>query len=557
MAADQLLIELSASEDKQVPFANSRWNFLLDQSSGNYSSGSTTLDTSSLANSADYLDCKSLTLAIPWSVRVSSSAAAALNLAPFVAGLKSWFGQFIHSITVDYNSTTIVQQTPFANLYQHFKLLTTLSMNDVIKDGSMIGLYPDSAMSWTATDALATGGIGVTNNVDYVVNTALTTAAAGQGPVVANDGFFKRQQWIAYDPSAAPRSLVAASANITQILKSYVTTTTSSVLYRGVALIPLHQLAAVFGEMPLIKGAFFRVQLQLNQSNIAFPAGAYVAGNAYPTLPVVSMPYGGGTNPVMLASKAASNGAGAVAAAAGTTVNAELRFGQTSWSDGTANAGPGMSQIRLYYRTVTMDPATEAAYVAEETRTIRYKDIYQYTISNVAANASVNQILWNSVAKPRELLMIPQVATQTWNVTAGVPGGLLTPFDSAPATTAPMAHVSNFQVNLAGQALFQVPIAYGFSEFLQELRRTGVNYGETPSLCSGLIGFEEFMNNYAFIYVNLHGYCLPSNDDLAKSISVQFTSQSAITTDWYCFCAYERSMTVNVLSGQLVAYNTV
>lgn len=560
MAADQLAIELSADQERPIPFANSGWNYLNDQSGGgNYSSGQSTLDTSSLANNAGYLDPKSLTLAVPVSMRIASSAAAAINTAAYALALKNWYGQLIHYFTADLNSTNIIQQTPFLNVYQHFKLMSTLSWDDVRKDGSLMGFYPDDSSSWTITAAASAVGTGIVNNTNYpLTDTSINAALSANEPQSAfNSGMFQRQKWLAYTTidstgaAAGGRQYAASQTQLAQVLKSYISVcSTTDLIYRLVAIIPLYQLNHLFAELPLMKGAFFRFQMQFNQVNMSTTAMTAAAGN-WPTV-TVSNPFGGGTNPVMLASRIAENGATAITAAAA-TYTFELRVGTTAWSDGTANAGPGMQQVRLYYRMVTMSPADEAAYAASAVHRVRYRDLYQYTLANVTSGSNPTQLLWNAVARPRELLMVPLAASQTIGAITN-PHGLLTPFDSSPATTCPMAHITNFQVNLSGTAIFPIPISYGFTEFLQELRKTGVNYGQTPGLSSGLIGFEDFMNNYAYVYVNLDGYCLPSMDDIAKSISVSFTSQSGLTTDWLCFCSHERELELNVLSGQIISY---
>lgn len=570
MAADQLLIDLSADQERATPFANQGWNYLLDQSGGgNYSSGMTTMDTSSLANNAGYLDPKSLTAAIPGSIRIKSSAAAALSSAPFALGLKNWYGQLIHYFTADLNSTNIIQQTPYLNVYQHFKLMSTLSWDDVRKDGSLTGFWPDSSFSWNIRAAVADTevGIGIVNNTDYTAPTTLAATAAAQDPVTGNEGFFNRQSWICYDGATAvsttgnARLYAANETSLNQIMKSRITTlSTTEIIYRFIAIIPLYQLNSLFSDLPLMKGAFFRFQFQFNQVNMSTTSATagsgnlVAAGDDWPTVTVTN-PFGGASNPVMLASRAASNGANAITTAGvdAVTFTMELRIGSSPWSDGVANAGPAFQQCRLYYRMITMSPADEAAYVSSAIHRVRYNDLYQYTLSNVAASQNVTQLLWNAVARPRELLMVPMAASQTIGAVTN-PHGLLTPFDSSPATTCPMAHVTNLQVNLSGTAIYPVPITYGFSEFLQEIRKTGVNYGLTPGMCSGLIGYEAFMNNYCYVYVNLDGYCLPSMDNIAKSVAVSFTSQSGLTTDWLCFCAHERELEINVLSGAIVSY---
>ena len=64
----------------------------------------------------------------------------------FCVGLKSWFGNLIHSMTLDYAGTTIIQQTPWQSMWSMFGLMTTLSLSDIELNASTIGFYPDSAI---------------------------------------------------------------------------------------------------------------------------------------------------------------------------------------------------------------------------------------------------------------------------------------------------------------------------------------------------------------------------------------------------------------------------
>jgi hypothetical protein len=79
------------------------------------------------------------------------SPASAVSSADFAVGLKNWYGSIIHSFTLDYNGTTIIQQTPYIGMWNTFKLNNSLSYNDLISSSAQLGFYPDSAQSWSYT----------------------------------------------------------------------------------------------------------------------------------------------------------------------------------------------------------------------------------------------------------------------------------------------------------------------------------------------------------------------------------------------------------------------
>lgn len=149
------------------------------------------------------------------------------NSADNLLGLKNWFGNIIHSFTLDYNGSTIVQQTPFVNMWNSFKLLTSLSYNDVITQGCTIGFYPDDpeafsfyqpdtgcdltsvssslANPFPELDAVSSNpvsypGTGTCNNatnsysnfLDNLQNSSFNTSGE-------NKGLKERQKWINFD----------------------------------------------------------------------------------------------------------------------------------------------------------------------------------------------------------------------------------------------------------------------------------------------------------------------------------------------------------------------
>ena len=73
----------------------------------------------------------------------------------------------IHSLSVELNNGSVVQQTPFVNVYSSFKCLTSWSDEDLKQHGKVCGFCPDTADSWLfnpttpAAGGLAPNGLGL------------------------------------------------------------------------------------------------------------------------------------------------------------------------------------------------------------------------------------------------------------------------------------------------------------------------------------------------------------------------------------------------------------
>jgi len=240
----------------------------------------------------------------------------AIGTGDYCIGLKNWFGQIIHSFTLDYNGTTICQQTPFCNMWNTFKLLTTLSYSDIITQGSTIGFYPDTSNSWSyyLNQNVAVNrplGCGTING-QYTCNNdlgiykeqisscvsqngnqlILPLAAAGvpAAPVAfentagvngGNIGATIRTSWINYNPDVQGNSTATygvsclTAASCAQIWKSYISNQVNGTGLNGgcavqqlsvVATVYLKHIHSFFNMIPLLKGVFMKMTMNLNNA---------------------------------------------------------------------------------------------------------------------------------------------------------------------------------------------------------------------------------------------------------------------------------------------------
>jgi len=109
MSCDKLVFDLSQEiEGSPNVFVKKDFLNILDSMNQNYSGNQSVIDTSQLSNSNKFLSYREAYLEIPLLLTLSTTAPTA-NFVPATAGidgakvvgLKSWFGQIIHSFTLD------------------------------------------------------------------------------------------------------------------------------------------------------------------------------------------------------------------------------------------------------------------------------------------------------------------------------------------------------------------------------------------------------------------------------------------------------------------------
>ena len=337
--SDKLIFDLAQEvEGSPNVFIRKDWLNILDNQNQNYNNNQSVLDTSQLSNSNKYMSYREAYFLIPLLLTLTSTENDGFSPATvpsdYSLGLKNWFGQIIHSFTLDYNGTTIVQQTPYVNMWNSFKLMTSLSYNDIITQGATIGFYPDDCSTWTwqpalaGPDARASSGQGICNNSNTLNNATVSNITSRFNQYNANTGnkgLAKRQSWINYDACQTGDSTnkeydlntytVAYSDLLTsnmcsQLWKSHIINKIDAaagqmgVLQIAVtACVYLKHVHSFFNMCPLLKGVFMKMTMNLNNSTTSFSAGWSSDANPIPFLAcsAVSNPLGG-INPALIAS---------------------------------------------------------------------------------------------------------------------------------------------------------------------------------------------------------------------------------------------------------------
>lgn len=383
---DKLVFDLSQEvEGSPNVFVRKDWINILDNQNQNYSNNQSIIDTSQLSNSNKYMSYRESYLLCPMLLTIGTTSYTAVTSTPtsrtnlpnpaatatsfdHSIGLKNWFGQIIHSLTLDYNGTTILQQTPFANIWNCFKLMTSLSWQDVYSQGATIGFYPDDPKTWCLYPTLQ-GGAATTLNPagagassDFIGNGVVNNTNAlafGAGGVygsfnqykfgMGNEGFLQRQRYINFDNDALlgtnlPDDVVVTAAsgagasdatinntlitegNTTLIWKSHIIKKQAMVVAGDTSLVistpGIYQVAvnatiylkhihSFFNMCPLLKGVFMKLTLNLNNASSTIVSSSTATGAAASSFSSfvctgASVPIGG-VNPLMVASPQRQN----------------------------------------------------------------------------------------------------------------------------------------------------------------------------------------------------------------------------------------------------------
>jgi len=586
MSADTLVFDMSSqSEGSPQVFVKKDWLSILDNQNQSYVGNQSVIDTSQLANSNKYMNYREAYIAMPMLLTLTGIApvggAVATYTAPFapatagtsadyVMGLKNWYGSIIHSFTLDYNGTTIVQQTPYSGMWNTFKLMTSLSLNDLTTQGASIGFYPDTSTSTkynTTADENAPVGTYNNDNSNFgqVVSGAFASATTG------NLGLLQRQTVWTFDPQAVAGngstfSTLISTSSLNLSFKSYIfnkingtitgsptiTASTAGVVQVAItASVMLKHIHSFFERTPLLKGVFMKLTFNLNQSSVSF---TYTATTGWTNV-VVQSPLGG-VSPLMLASGDGASGSALLQTAnyvASVAVGGAVLTTQSSITG--VSSSPLSKSIQLVVPAYTFNPVFETSYLSSPVKKIIYTDIYQYQIVNqIQAGTPFNNLITNGIANIKSVLVLPFF---TQGIVANGFAQALIPFQSpfeptGAGPTSPLCLLGNFNIQISGQNAIYNTEKYTYEQYLNQLYgQNAVNGGMTDGLTSGLIGQLDFETAYNYYYVNV-GRMLPVEESVPKSVNIIGQNFSQFPINLYIFIEYGVEVSVDILTGARV-----
>ena len=540
-------------------FSNVQQNYVQDQNNGSYANGQVVFDLATLSNSGKYIDFQNSFIVVPLVMNLNltgSTDKSAENA--FAASLKNGFHQLINSMSVEIANCQVVNLTNMSNLDIHYRLLTTSSLEDERNFLPSINFAKDTAESINYFEAASATGLGETNNV--IRGTNFTTATGyGASGWNSNRGRLERQLNTSFDAATSIQagSSLVSQEGVTAVGKNHVVFNgNTDVTYNILATIPLKIIHDLFKKLHLTKGMYMRLVLNLNTQCSSV---INLTNDTYSSCTTTSL---NGVFPCMISPLLTTNGL-----VRNGTTKATLSVGiGKSFNTTTSFSHPTMTSCRFYARVIEMTPQAEELYLsAVPTKTILYNDILSFQELSVAKGATVSRLLTNGISRPRYLLIVPQLAgAVNGSLETGLPSAYATgvgqigspmnsPFSSSPGTTGFQAGITNLNVLVSGQCIYAQNFMYGFEEWLQEVRGcNSLNGGIPLALSSGLLSQNDWENGYRYGFVDLSRRVSQSNDDISRSLQLQFVNSSAYMCDYHIIVGYEKQVQISTSTGALI-----
>ncbi|MGA1048748.1 MAG: hypothetical protein ACO3UU_12130, partial [Minisyncoccia bacterium] len=312
-------------------------------------------------------------------------------------------------------------------------------------------------------------------------------------------------------------------------------------------------LHSFFQMAPLLKGAFLKITLNLNNSSTAFTT---ILGTSM-TLTSSNVP-SGGVQPLMIASTIQNNGS-AASLVSGNYI-CSLSVGArclNSQQLAVANIGTGRvgENIVLYVPGYAFNPPFEQAYLSNPIKNISYTDVYQYPVNNILSGNQFSSLLTNGIANLKSVLVLPFhtqiVSSATSGATTQPP--YMSPFDDAGCgPTSPLCLLSNFNVVVSGQNMIYNTQMKSFEQFNNQLYgANAINGGMTDGLTSGLIDALSFEMKYCYYYVDV-SRMLPIEESVPKSVQIIGSNLSGKPISLITFLEFGCNISVDILTGARV-----
>lgn len=576
----------------ETPFSDLNWSYIQDQNGGSSYSGAgkvlVQFDMSSIYSATNMVS-PDFYLTIPIVYSCAYSAAGAL-IAPLSGSwaqvaLKSGYLNLIDSVQLEIEGKTINQNVPALNVYNHFKLLSQMSTNDLEVLGSSIGygkaLDNPQSLKYTTQSTGTTqgpiGGNGLINNSVFSnpSNFGDQGVAGPQSSTTYNESLFARANMIQAGTANQSGSGLLGLETVNQManeFRSYSVVVGNIQYWIDTAVIRMKDLLDSFSSLPLMRRFSGILRFYVNTGSFAIQAGV---ANGYAVGDGMSMNLSGqnttftGTCPLVVTQIPAptttyyntmTGATPLLAITAGLFISKPLTTSVSIPGAFQANLGQAgapshpMQSCRIYFSLVTVKPERLSAYLSENrAKTICFTDVLQSTVSGVPAGGNVSQLLQSGVKKIRGVLVVPFISASIYGgitglTTANTPfSPLQSPFDMAPCQTGPLS-ITNFNVQVGGVNVQKSVIQYGFSEFLEQVSEYSKINSSDMGLTNGLINYYSWQNAYRPYYMDC-SRAVPADAMSPRNIIVQFQNNSNVTCDYYCYVEYFKEFELNVETG--------
>ena len=189
------------------------------------------------------------------------------------------------------------------------------------------------------------------------------------------------------------------------------------------AVIKLDSLHDVFSKLPLIRGSYLKLTVNLNtecscvikqvinDANCNYLSYTSTCKNDVLPMTISAMDGGNGYAPITVGTDTAVNGVN-VPNKTGDTLTMTLNVARATLNNNVFTHN--IQQCRLYMKTYDFCALKLQQYLLELPRQrVCYEDIFFTKLSEIPSGGDISQILFHSVPRIKSIVLIPQVSSKT------------------------------------------------------------------------------------------------------------------------------------------------
>ena len=581
--------------DLYTPYGEKNWNSINDINSGVYTVSNTLVqfDLTSIYNSGQFSDTSDLFLTIPIVMQAKWLATDATVVPPVnghsaLLAMKTNFQHLIHQIEVVANGRVVNDTQPFISLYQHFKLISQMSQNDLKQYGPTLGFAPvgldnEKSVQWKSdTTAIQQTGVGLCNNRAFgeqvlavdtpstpgyqnslSINTALTQRATRiTDASVTTYNVGAQAVYGAYASGLTYPAPIMSATQLNLEFKPSYQVVANEMIWQDLAVIPLKYLVDCLDKMGLVKKLDLMLRLYLNTGTLSVST----AGTAVPQSSFRGITSSSFTNTVPFTINSLGTAApllsGGIPVAA-TRLACGLYIGKSQASQFATSTGVSVSfspfshfmpACRCYYSLIKLEPERALAYINENrTKQVIYESVLFNQYSNIGAGNTFSQLVQSGVKNPLGVAIIPFISSST-TVNSG--GTTLTtlvggeqwqsPYDTCPGTFSPIS-LTNLQVALGGVNQLQTTLYYTFENFLEQVAIAESLTSTDLGIGTGLLSQSWWEMNRVY-WVDL-SRGREADKASMRNLTISFNNNSNVPISLLVFTVYLDKLVIDVETG--------
>ena len=501
-------ISNKGGQNADKPFVNKKFSYIMDNNgSFSYDRNQIEFQTVSFSNGSRFMDYSDGYISIPTVTVLETSIDTGHADVPKANSVvfKSSFLNMIDSINIDYGNVPVVQATANISPMWVFDSHVSYSSDDLVLN-DYTGYRKDIAKSWTYSDVDGISNNLVARNTSLVKDT--TSSLTADQKKLLTDNNIKASGMDHYEVHG----------------KTHV--------YYHDCIIRLRDLP-FFKSMPIIKGSNIRIRIDLNQSSVTTVRGADDQTSN------MNIQLKGSVCPVMRLDPKA-----------GTETLSCRVVSSSGHIDVGGNNGLYVhekKQCRLYVPSYELNTAFESSYMASRQQKIIYEDVFVKNI--VVQPGSFQENITSGLSRVTRLLIVPMLnKNSNGTKTLVSPQGSI--YSTEPSTCSPYL-ISDFNVKVSSNNIYEAKQEYKYESFLNEMNVLGIDANKETGLCSGQIGLKDYINTYGYIVCDLSRRV--QGDEMTPfNIDIIGTVRSPKALDLLCFLSYEKDITLDVATGEIL-----